>query len=253
MKALSSRVVALGFFLGTLTAAPAWASTIVVTAASPDGWTFDNTDNSGHNASGGFEVGPGAPLIGTGSAQFVVNDATSSERLYDVFGSAMSAGDLATLSYDTYTTTSTLGSGSAVNLEFDLFMGTTYEGRLVFDPGLLLLTTDGTWQTWNAETADAWYFSKGSVGSCAISSSANYCTLSQAATILDQEGISLVDVTFKAGSGQASFNGNVDGLTLNDTTFDFEATAVPEPADLAIFGSALALLGGIAFYRRRKI
>jgi hypothetical protein len=229
------------------------ASTIVVTAASPDGWTFDNTDNPGHNASGDFEVGPGAAPLGTGSAQLIVGDASSSERIYDVFGSAMSASNLGTLSYETYVTTSTAGSGSAPNLEFDLFMGTTYESRLVFDPGLLLSTTDGTWQSWNAETAQAWYFSKTVpfAGGAACSIGGSYCTLSQAATILGQDGISLVDVMFKAGSGQASFNGNVDNFVLNDTTYDFEPTAVPEPADIAIFVSALALLGFMGFRRRR--
>jgi hypothetical protein len=248
----TSRLVALAFTAGTICAAPAWASTIFVTAASPDGWTFDNTDNSGHNASGDFEVGPGAPPLGAGSAQLVVGDATSSERIYDVFGSAITVGDLSALSYYSYVTTSTAGSGSAPTLQFDLFEGQAYEGRLVFDPGLLLSTVDGTWQQWNAATADAWYFSKTSLGTCLIGGS--YCTLSQAANVLDADGISLVDVMFKAGSGQASFNGNVDDFVLNDTTYDFEAAAtVPEPADLAIFGSALALLGGMAFYRRRKV
>jgi hypothetical protein len=55
---------------------------------------------------------------------------------------------------------------------------------------------------------------------------------------------------FKAGSGQASFDGNVDAYSINGTTFNFDATAVPEPLTLSVFGAGVA--GAFAARRRKK-
>ncbi len=158
------------------------------------------------------------------------------------------------MSYSTYVKTSTTGSGSAPTLQFDLFNGGvtgTYEGRLVFDPGLLQTVVDNTWQSWNAGTAGAWYFSPNGHNTlssdCSIGGA--YCTLAQAESFLNGTGFNAVDVLFKAGSGQASFNGDVDDFTIGSTTYDFEPAAVPEPATIAIFGFAAA---GLAAARRRR-
>ena len=64
--------------------------------------------------------------------------------------------------------------------------------------------------------------------------------------------ITINDVIFKAGSGQASFNGNVDalqfGTAAGTTTVDFEA-AVPEPASAGLL--AVGMLG-VGLLRRRE-
>jgi hypothetical protein len=237
--------------LASIIAGPSFASTVVVTANQPDGWAFSNQDNASHNASGQFEAGPATPPLGSGSAQLVVNDSASSEILISAFGAGSSASAFTTLSYSTYVTTSTNGSGAAPTLQFDLHNAAgAFAGRLVFDPGLLGTVTDDTWQTWNAETAQAWYFTGApQSGQCSIAGS--YCTLAQAAA--DISGFSTLDVLFKAGSGQSSFDVNVDDFTIgingSDTTFDFEAAAVPEASTLAVFGVGLA---GLGWQRRRS-
>ncbi len=238
-----------------LSATSAWASQIDVTPSNPNGWLFSNMDNSGTNASGGFEVGPGSPPLGTGSAQFIVGDANSSEILFHALAPT-SLSTFTTLGYSTYVTTSTPGSGSAPTLQFDLYNGAAvYQGRLVFDPGLLGTVVDNSWQSWNASTQVAWYFSRQALvtadsGNCSIGG--NYCSFTDAAAFLDSQGIVAVSNLFKAGSGQASFDGNVDAYTANDVTVNFDpnaTTAVPEPFTISLFGGGLA---AGAFMRRRR-
>ena len=227
-------------------ATAASATSVVVTSTNSGGWTFSNADNFPNtNASGGFVSGPSAPPLGTGSAQLSVGDASSSEVLYQIL-QPTPVGQLSTLSYYSYVSNSTPGSGSAPTLQFDLYQGASYEGRLVFDPGLLLSTTQNVWQSWDASTADAWYFTHAGLGTCSISGS--YCTLSQAQAFLTPLGIDFTDVLFKAGSGQASFLGSVDDFTFNDSIYDFEAD-VPEPVTLSLFGAGLT---GAILLRRRK-
>jgi hypothetical protein len=245
--------------LAGMAANPATAATVVVSPANLNGWAFSNMDNSGTNASGDFEVGPSTPPLGIGSAQFIVGDTNSSEILYSALGAPTAPGSFSVLRYSTYVTTSTLGSGSAPTLQFGLYEGATYEGRLVFDPGLLLSVTDGTWQNWNAATEQAWYFTPNSNNTlssdCSISDSTKYCTLATAESFLSGPGIEAVGVLFKAGSDQSSFDGNVDAFSIGPssdhmTTYNFEpAAAVPEPVSLTVFGSALF---GLATWRRRR-
>ncbi len=81
MRVLSLAVAAA---LALLPAA-AFASSVVVSPSNPDGWAFSNQDNAPNtNASGGFVSGPGTPPLGSGSAQFIVNDSSSSEILYNL-------------------------------------------------------------------------------------------------------------------------------------------------------------------------
>lgn len=250
---LSRKLFLVGGVLSALAlpASSALAAEITVTPANLDGWALSNTDNAPHtNSSGGFEVGPSTPPLGTGSAQLLVNDAQSSEIFIQGIASTR-LGSLSNLGYSTYVTASTAGSGAAPTLQFDLFAGKAYEGRLVFDPGLLGTVVDDKWQAWDASTEDAWYLTRSATlasGNCSISGS--YCTFSQVATILDNDGVNAVDNLFKAGSGQASFNGNVDAYTINSATYNFDPTPVPEPFTLSLFSAGVA--GAVVMRRRSK-
>ncbi|MBA2588399.1 MAG: PEP-CTERM sorting domain-containing protein [Alphaproteobacteria bacterium] len=241
--------------LAGIAAGPASAAVINVTPTSLNGWSFSNLDNAPNtNASGGFEVGPSSPPLGIGSAQFLVNNAASSETLTQIFSSSVAVSSFANLSYATFVTTSTLGSGSAPTLQFDLFKGTTYGGRLVFDPGLLGTVVDNVWQNWDATgTSAAWTLSKSHTlfGDNCYLNTGNYCTFAQASALLDRNSFLAVDNLFKAGSGQPTFDGNVDAYTINATTYNFDpaAAAVPEPLTISLFAAGLVGAGAI---RRRK-
>ncbi len=242
-------VAAMAFLLP----AAAVANTVVVTGTNPDGWAFSNTDNHGINASGGFVAGPATPPLGTGSAQFIVNDSTSSEILYNLMDQGMAVGDFTGFGYSTYRTSPSSAvylPSLQINVSFN--GGTSYAGRFAYEPYLTGAPTPaGTWQTWDPMSGSGWYYSHNASGACSPASPCSWSAL------MATYSTATVDygLLFKAGSGWSSFNGNVDAFTVattvssvtSSTTYDFEAA--PEPASIALLGIAI---GSLAMVRRRR-
>ncbi|HEY4172050.1 MAG TPA: PEP-CTERM sorting domain-containing protein [Rhodopila sp.] len=247
LMAVSALALALG---GTAARAD-----VVVNDYNPGGWTFSNADNLVADPTnvGQFVTGPGTPPLGTGSANLQVYNGSSSEILINGTINPGALGSTFAASYQTYVTSSTPGSGSAPNLEFDLTNGPTYFGRLVFDPGLLqpAAVTTGQWQNWDTSSASGWYFTHSSSqfsNACSINAP---CTLSTAEADLATASVTAEDVIFKAGSDQTNFNANVDDLvlTINGTTTTYDFEPVPEPASLTLLGISVL---GLARIRSRK-
>lgn len=192
-------------------------------------------------------AGPGGVPSGSGSAELATASTTDGKALILADYKGVRLDQITTLGYSTYRQSADAGNNLAIalqlNVDYDLSDAVTgYQGRLVYEP---YHTAGGTvvqsaWQGWNAK-AGKWWGTKATVSknganapnACVQSSP---CTWAQLLTAFPNLGIhgTYGAVVLKAGSGWASFRGNVDNLTMGvegtNTTFDFELAASQVPA-----------------------
>jgi hypothetical protein len=221
---------------------------------SPSG-AFRQVDNewrflieSGSSADFGFVAGPDSPPAGAGSAHMMVGDAASGVILIRPLD-AYRLDAITTLEYSTYRSSADLGNNLAIALQFNVAYDLTaaiqpWQGRLVYEPyhsngGAV---GQGVWQTWEP-LEDEWW-ATGEPGKTACPQS-DPCTWGEVLSAFPHVGIHPLygAVMFKAGSGWASFDGNVDALAMTVAgtrlEWDFEADGAiggPGPAGRANFG-----------------
>ena len=256
---VAARVLLAVGFVGA--PAPVEAAGVTVTHADMQNWFF-STDGLAGPSSGELVQGPSGGL-GGGSARLKV-DATNAAQLLatpQFAGTRLDA--LTTLTYQTYTTTANLAPALAFDIDYDLTdTNTAYQGRFVFDTtnnGALQAIQTNQWQTWNVLDLNAKWFATRAPGnaSCPIS---NPCTIAQILSSFPNAGIRAGSgiLGVKAGSGWASFDGNVDNINVGTasgtTTFDFEPGTSPatlyvrtDGDDLACNGETDAAFGATAF------
>ena len=204
------------------------ASTVVVHPGDMQGWAFAQETPNG---SGAMVNGPGSPPLGSGSANLIV-DSTGGEILATANHNGTRLDAIDTLTYSTYRAAG--GDALAIALQFDIDLdatdaNTAFQGRLVYEPYYTHDVQANVWQTWNTQDDAAggnWWFTRAPGNlTCSI---ANPCTWSEVLAAYPNAAIR--QGTFlKAGGGWlGGFNGNVDALTIGDTTYDFELAA-PSP------------------------
>jgi hypothetical protein len=242
MKSRRWVVVITSALLATLLfATAALAATTIISPANLQGWGFLQETPTG---SGALVAGPATPPLGSGSAQIVV-DSTGGEILAknDYLGLQLS--DITSLQYSTYRTAGGPALAIALQLNIDhddTDANTGFQGRLVYEPYHTQPVYTGMWQTWNALDDNAgtgtgnWWFTPGSgfrpgVGVCPQS---NPCTWAEVLAAFPNAAIhqTLGAVVLKAGGGwTGGFDGNVDALTINGDTYNFELTNVAQTKD----------------------
>lgn len=214
------------------TATAVAATTVVVHPADMQGWAFYD-DLTGLPGTGTLVEGPGTPPLGTGSANLVV-DSVGRQILATASHAGTRLDSIGALTYSTYRAAGSNALAISLQLNWDPNVtdgDNTFQGRLVYEPYFTHTVQTGVWQTWNTQdnaAAGNWWFSR--LLYQATCSQANPCTWAEVLAAYPNAGVwASGGVILKAGGPWAGgFDGNVDALTIGETTYDFEAAA-PRP------------------------
>jgi hypothetical protein len=195
----------------------ATAEDVVVTPGGPNGWVTLGGACGGTGAgagSQGFAKGPELPPgPGAGSYEIRIgSDGQSFELLATRLFAGVKLVEITTLSYATYVQRGETGQAPHLELSVDTSGDGAEDDRLVLDPAAATgRVQPGVWQTWNA-LRGGWQSNLVPDGFLL----ADYALQHPAAAV--------IDVRLSAGCGPswANFVGNVDQLTLNGVTINFE-------------------------------
>lgn len=211
----------------------ALASTIVVVSpVNQQGWVLAQESGPASTANGELVEGPNTPPLGTGSARLAVTNSTTGVVIAKPGFNGVKLADITKLQYSTYRTSG--GPALAISLQFGIDNDLTdadggFKGRLVFEPYYTETVNTGQWQTWNPMTQGKWWGTNPAInfaGGCSIGAPCTWAeVLAKFPNIGIHSGIHGA-IILKAGSGWASFDGNVDALTIGingeETTYNFE-------------------------------
>ncbi len=219
----------------------AGAATVVVDPANPGGWIIQNREDATNlltttptptGTFGEYVAGPGAPPLGTGSfRQKVGTDGNDGQRLMTNAYNGMPLSSITTLGYSTWVSNWFDGQVSYMRLYLDLDNNGSTDDVLFFEPIYQNGAYSGDpvpnqgnpalnmWQHWDA-LAGGWWTNTGGPPLVTI---ANYLVANPGAKLAtDQPSLRVT-----AGSGAPpwdNFDGNVDNVTVNNTTYDFETS-----------------------------
>lgn len=203
------------------------STVVVVSPADMQGWNF--VLETGSTGTGQMVTGPASPPRGRGSARLTVSAIADGMVLVRRGWNGVRLDQITKLEYSTYRTSG--ASALAISLQFVIDDDVTdgddsFKGRLVFEPYYTETVLTGQWQTWNPMTQGKWWGTRSPINTtCNID---RPCTWTEVLYHFPNAGIHNDSgaILFKAGSGWAGFDGNVDAFTIRvndvETTYDFE-------------------------------
>ena len=217
--------------------AGAATTNVVVTPSNMQDWGF--LIETGTDSVGEIVAGPGTPPFGDASARLQTVNSADGIVLGKLGYGGTKLADLEELVYSTYRSAG--GDALAISLQFNIDADVTdaddtWQGRLVFEPYYTETVETGEWQTWDTMNQGKWWGTGAVVSAeCSIGSP---CTFDEVLSAFPNIGVhnTLGAVLFRAGSGWAGFDGNVDGLKIglagDVTIYDFELDPViNDPSD----------------------
>jgi|SRR5579862_3114777 len=264
----------------------AWASTVVVSPTTLNGWAFNNTDNAGNiglgTGTGDFVTGPATPPLGVGSAH-LETPAGGGDQSVQLRNTSYNGTLLSSLTALSYSTDFSAWNGpGGQDTYLTLYINTTgvgatpgsYDDRIFFEPvysnnastlgdpfGVDPYPDQGpptinTWQNWNLMQG-MWYGdNEGGPGNDTFTLS-QYLGLFPNATIVNAApGLGGIRIASGFASPGDNFDDYVDDFTIGtsagSTTFDFEPSA-PVPLPKTVWGGVVLFAGlGLMKFRQRR-
>lgn len=228
------------------------SESIVVTPMNMQNWAFSPENTTG-GQSGQMIAGPVGVPLGVGSAQFVLTASNESEILATSAYAGTPLRNIHELSYQTYRVSGDPAPVPSLSFEFDNDVTDADSGwrsRMVYEPYHTQTVNTGVWQEWDTRddaagtaTGNWWGSPNGLSTLDDVCPQSNPCTWSEVLSNFPNAGIRNAGpltglLLFKAGSGWASFDGNVDkfvigvqsGANIHTTTYDFE----PQPGSIEV-------------------
>lgn len=212
--------------------------TVMTGLASPSNWIYYTQQTAGVTPVNG----PATPPLGSGSMRMFTGagnpgcptpggggKAWLSTYAHD--NTLLSA--ITTFSYSTYVTAGQPGIAPALNLYVDLDGNGTRDTTLVFEPVYVVgqqgPVVSGTWQTWDTLNGPGWWYT---TNFGPLTNRLNefrplsyYIGLFPNARIVSWTGLPGVNVVVgqnSCGNPWQNFDGNVDSVVFNASTYDFE-------------------------------
>lgn len=207
------------------------AATIVVTQNSSE-WSELDTRAGGAVA---FTEAHGAPVgLGSGSLE-LTTDATN-EAKADYWTFAHAGTPLATvtdLSYWTYQAPTGQPPHADASYQVQVDVNGAATGgftTLVYEPYWNGVVVNGTWQQWDVDSGNFW--SSRTVAECGLVAGAGGPPFTTLATLVAACPDAVVlGIGVNVGTYNPGYTVAVDGVTFNDTTYDFELGRTPASKD----------------------
>lgn len=210
---------------GLLTAVMAVPATAAVVPAG-DNWGTINRNTIGV-AGAELRTGPFTPPFGTGSLNLSVGS-PADKIAYgnEVDFRDLRVADISAIGFSVLTT----GENSAINpgnlpnisLEVDPNVVAANYSSLVYNPAAV---PPNQWSTIDATQGAGWWFTNGATATATGCNQTHFCTLAEIKTAAP-DAVVTYSLAINKGRDYA-FHGAVDGVVVNDTTFDFEKAVGP--------------------------
>lgn len=238
--------LALSVTMLTLLGTAASAAT-VVHPGNLGGWSVVQ-GSSPADTHGEFVDGPSSPPLGLGSFHQHVSDGNLYTKIHTSSQDGLLLSAIAVLRYSTFISSNQDGQAPYLILAVDNDNDGTRDDRLFFEPEYQTGTYSGssvpnqcsggpycaalnTWQTWDARSGGWWTDSGGTSGP-PLTTLADYVSTHPSARLVSDPIRRSLSIQSGAGSPSWNdFDGNVDNVTMNGTTYDFESLAVTVDCD----------------------
>jgi hypothetical protein len=225
--------VAIAAVAALVLAAAAAAATIVVTQNSSSWHTLDTRPGGSVRFTEDYGAPPG---LGDGSLELKTNLTTAAKADYYTFAHAGTPlASVTQLSYWTYQAPTGQPPHAAASYQLQIDVNGSAAGgftTLVYEPYWNGTVAPATWQQWDVDAGQFWSSRTVADGTCVLAAGAGGPPLYSLQTIktLCPNAV-VLGIGVNVGTFNPGYTVAVDGVTFNDTTYDFEVGKRPTSKD----------------------